>query len=154
MHACFVDQTAMAEIDLSTSMNKSCATTASMKKNLAYGTRGEMETSTHLPTPQHVHQQQDMELTANQAYVVTPNIPVEPNQCYVITTPSVDPDQLYATMEGDQQLELTENQAYTATPNIPVEPNQCYVTTTPSVDPDPLYGLGHAPTEEYDYIIP
>ena len=80
-----------------------------------------------------------MEFTKNQAYTVTPIIPVGPNQCYVTTTPSVDPDQLYATVEGEYQLyatvegeyqqqdmKLTANQAYAATSNIPVEPNQCY----------------------------
>ena len=44
-----------------------------------------------------------MEFTKNQAYMVTPIIPVEPNQCYVTTTPSLD-DQLYATVEGEYQL--------------------------------------------------
>ena len=98
------------------------------------------------------HQQQDMELTQNQAYVTTnipdavmwdhnsilsgsarchsgggtpatrhgahtnvttTNIPVETNQHYGTTTPSVD--QLYATVEGahqQQDMELAQNQAY------------------------------------------
>ena len=44
-----------------------------------------------------------MELIEKQAYTATPNIPVKPNQCYVTTTPSVDPEQLRATVEGQQQ---------------------------------------------------
>ena len=88
-------------------------------------------------TVEEKHQQQDMELKQNQAYAVaSTNIPVEPNQCYIPTTPSVDPDQLYAT----QDMELKQNQAYAvASTNIPVEPNQCYIPTTPLVDPDQLY---------------
>ena len=42
----------------------------SMEENLAYV---EVRTSTHLSTPSHVHQQQDMELTQNQAYVTNTN---------------------------------------------------------------------------------
>ena len=79
----------MMETEISTSMNESYSTITPMEANLAYGTHGEMNTFSHLPN---VHQQQDMELTENQAYTATPNIPVEPNQCYVTTTPSVDPD--------------------------------------------------------------
>ena len=67
-----------------------------------------------------------MEPSGNQACAANPIIPVEPNLCYG-TTPSVDPDQLYATVEEEHQqqdMELTENQAYTVTPNILVEPMQ------------------------------
>ena len=90
-----------------------------MEDNLAYGSCGEVAPSTHLPTPSHVHQQQDMELTQNQAYICTAtSIPVETNQCYGTTTPSVGPDQLYATVEegnssthGKQQ-QMTEEYDY------------------------------------------
>ena len=95
---------------------------------------------------------QDMELTENQAYAATPNIPVKPNEC-VTMTPSVDTDQLYDTVEGEHQqqdMELKVNQAYTATPNIPVEPNQCYGTMTPSVDPDELYATVEGEHQQQD----
>ena len=37
--------------------------------------------------PSHVHQQQDMQLTQNQAYVKSANtIPMKENECYVTTT--------------------------------------------------------------------
>ena len=40
-----------------------------------------------VPLPSHVHQQQDMELTQNQAYVKSANtIPMKENECYVTTT--------------------------------------------------------------------
>ena len=46
-----------------------------------------------------------------------------------VTNLSMDPEQLYATVERKQQedMEFRVNQAYAATPNIPVEPNQCYM---------------------------
>ena len=98
----------MMETEISTSMNKSYSTITPMEANLAYGTHGDMDTSSHhLPN---VHQQQDMELTENQAYIATPNIPVEPNQCYVTTTLSVDPDQLYATVKGEHDITRTSQQ--------------------------------------------
>ncbi len=43
-----------------------------------------------------------MALIQNQAYAPTATIiPVETNESYGITTPAVDPDQLYATVEGE-----------------------------------------------------
>ena len=44
----------------------------------------------------------DMDLKENQAYTATSNISMEPIQCYVTTTPSVDPDQFYATVESNK----------------------------------------------------
>ena len=48
------------------------------------------------------HQRQDMELTQNQAYITSPNIPVQPNECYGTTTHPVGSDQLYATVVEGQ----------------------------------------------------
>ena len=78
-------------------------------------------------------QQQDMKLTKNQAYAATPNIPVGPNPCYVTTTPSVDPDQLYAIAEGENNITV-HNTAHGSSSklNIPQTTQQ----------------------QEYDYIIP
>ena len=78
-------------------------TNVQVERNLAYGTCKETGTSKDLLTSTY----QLMELTKNQAYTVTPIIPVGPNQCYVTTTPSVDPDQLYVTVEGEHQLYAT-----------------------------------------------
>jgi hypothetical protein len=80
-------------------------------------------------TVEEEHQRQDIELSQNEAYTAT-NIPVHTNSTI---TPSIDPDQLYATVEGEQDIELSQNEAYTAI-NVPVETNQCYSTTTTSVD--------------------
>ena len=73
--------------------------------NPAYSCRGEMETSTHFPTSSQ-EKQRDMDLTQNQAYVAT-NVPMEPNQCYAS---SADPDQLYATVEGEHNITHTSQQ--------------------------------------------
>jgi hypothetical protein len=104
--------------------NECYVTNADMKENLAYGTCGEMETTT---PSQHIIQNQ------------VSNIPAEPNQCYGIATPPVDPDQLYATVEGED-MKLSQNEAYTAT-SILVDPNQCYGIGTDNVDtPIPTIG--------------
>lgn len=64
-------------------------------------------------TVQGEQQQQDMELTQNQAYVTTTNIPVEANECYGITAPSVGPDdQLYATVDGEHNISHTTQQSH------------------------------------------
>jgi hypothetical protein len=75
-------------------------------------------------------QLQDMILAVNQSYASTPNITVEPNQCYGPTTPSVpEPDELYVEVDDGERakhasrgMELMVNQAYAYTPNIPMEP--------------------------------
>ena len=70
---------------------------------------------------------------------------------------SVDPDQLYATVEEkhqQQDMELKQNQAYAvASTNIPVEPNQCYIPTTPSVDPDQLYATVRVECQQQGFEI-
>ena len=48
-----------------------------------------------------VHQEQDMQLTQNQAYVTSASVSMKPNECYGTTTPSMDSDLLYATVEGE-----------------------------------------------------
>jgi hypothetical protein len=56
---------------------------------------------------------------------------------YGATTLSGNPDELYATIDGEelqQDLQLTENQAYAATTNIPVVSNKC--TTLSAQDTD------------------
>ena len=81
--------------------------------NPANTSHGERETSTHmaeyveitdtdiltsmnatsrLPFPSCVHQEQDMPLTQNQAYVTSGNIPMKANESYGITTTSMDSD--------------------------------------------------------------
>jgi hypothetical protein len=145
---------------------------ATTESNLAYGAQGDMENSTkHLPSegprqhdvelsrgittssedPDELYDtidgeelRQVLQLTENQAYAATTNIPVLSNQCYSATTPSAQgPDEIYATIDGEEQqqdLQLTWNQAYTAATNIPVVSGQCYSTTTPSAqDADKLY---------------
>ena len=95
--------------------------------NPACTSHGERETSTHLPPSSHVgeddittsrnecystsrlpsptrprvHQQQDMQLTQNQAYVTSANVSMKPNESYGTTTTSMDSDLLYATVEGE-----------------------------------------------------
>ena len=101
------------------------------------------------------NQQQDMELIANEAYVTTPNIPVEANESYGTTTRSAGPDQLYATVEGEhihqqQDTKLTQNQPCIASPNIVVESNESYGFTTRSVGPDQLYATVEGESMSYD----
>ena len=95
--------------------------------NPACTSHGERETSTHLPPSSHVgeddiatstnecystsrlpsptrprvHQQQDMQLTQNQAYVTSASVSMKPNESYGTTTTSMDSDLLYATVEGE-----------------------------------------------------
>ena len=95
--------------------------------NPASTSHGERETSTHLPPSSHVgeddiatstnecystshlpsstrprvHQQQDMQLTQNQAYVTSASVSMKPNESYGTTTTSMDSDLLYATVEGE-----------------------------------------------------
>ena len=55
------------------------------------------------PTAPH-SDEQDLELQQNQAYIKTPGIPVEANECYGTTAAAVSSDELYATIteEGVQ----------------------------------------------------
>ena len=88
--------------------NDACNTNTSsdvIDANPAYSCHGEMETSTHFPTSSH-EKQRDMDLTQNQAYVAT-KVPLEPNHCYAS---SADPDQLYATVEGEHNITHTSQQ--------------------------------------------
>ena len=104
-------------------------TNVQVERNLAYGTCKEIETSKDLLTSTY----QLVELTKNQAYTVTPIIPVGPNQCYVTTTPSVDPDQLYATVEGERQLYATvegEYQLYATVEGEHLEQNMKLTVTS------------------------
>lgn len=57
--------------------------------NMTYGTN--KEAFPHLPTMQ---QQDDMDLTRNEAYTPT-NIPVEPNQCYDTPNQSHEEEEYY-----------------------------------------------------------
>ena len=58
--------------------------------------------TSHLPLPSRVHKQQDMQLTQNQAYVTSRNIPVKANECYDTT---MDSNHLYAAVEGDHEYD-------------------------------------------------
>ena len=55
----------------------------------------------------HVHQEQDMQLTQNQAYVTSVSVSMKLNECYGTTTPSMDSDHLYATVEGEHNTTHT-----------------------------------------------
>ena len=57
-----------------------------------------------------VHQEQDMQLTQNQAYVTSASVSMKPNECYGTTTPSMDSDLLYATVEGEHNTTHTSQQ--------------------------------------------
>ena len=62
------------------------------------------------PTPPRVHQQQDMQLTQNQAYITSASVSMKPNESYGITTTSMDSDLLYATVEGEHNTSHTSQQ--------------------------------------------
>jgi hypothetical protein len=91
--------------------NVKVATTVLFKSNLAYGAQGDM--------PSQEPRQHNVDLSNG------------------ATTLSENPDELYATIDGEelqQDLQLTENQAYAATTNIPVVSNKC--TTLSAQDTD------------------
>ena len=62
----------------------------------------ECYSTSRLPLPSRVHQQQDTELTQNQAYVTSGNIPVKANECYDTT---MDFNHLYTTVEGEHEYD-------------------------------------------------
>ena len=105
-----------------------------------------MNTTTRLPFPSCIHQQQDIQFTQNQ--LTSGNIPMKFNECYGTTTPSMDSDLLYATVEEEHNTTHTSQHG----------------TTTTSMDSDLLYATveeehntthtSQQPKEvEYDYII-
>ena len=61
----------------------------------------ESYSTSHLPLPSCVHQQQDMQLSQNQAYVTSASVSMKPNESYGTTTTSMESDLLYATVEGN-----------------------------------------------------
>jgi hypothetical protein len=81
--------------------------------------------------------QQDLQLTENQAYAATTNIPVVSDKCTTLS--AQDPDKLYVEVDdgemvkqGEYQLQdmiLAVNQSYASTPNITVEPLYMYSAT-------------------------
>ena len=79
----------------------------------------ECYSTSRLPLPSHVYQQQDMQLSQNQAYVTSANVSMKPNESYATTITSMDSDLLYATV----------NTSHTSQ----------HDTTTPSMDSDLLY---------------
>ena len=64
----------------------------------------ESYSTTHLP---HVHQQQSIQLSQNQAYITSANVSMKTNECYGTTTTSMDSDHLYATVEGEHNTSHT-----------------------------------------------
>jgi hypothetical protein len=87
------------------------------------------------------HQQQEIEISQNEAYTAT-NIPVETNQCYGTTTPSVDSN-LKPTCKGDSD----DDQQYV---DVGITQNQAYTIANDAVVPPAL----ETTKEEYDYINP
>ena len=68
-------------------MNLSILTTGAGDTNVVTVTNECYSISPVPSLPSHVHQQQDMQLTQNQAYVKSANtIPMKENECYVTTT--------------------------------------------------------------------
>ena len=79
--------------------------------------------------------QQDIQLTQNQAYVASGNIPVKPNESYGTTTTSMDSRLPFPPrLHQQQDMPLTQNQAYVTSGNIPMKTNESYGTTTTSMD--------------------
>lgn len=52
-------------------------------------------------TPAQPSDTQEVSLSANPAYITTPNIPTSDNQCYLNTSAAQDSDELYATPRGE-----------------------------------------------------
>ena len=76
----------------------------------------ECYSTSRLPLPSRgVYQQQDMQLTQNQAYVTSANVSMKPNESYGTTTPSMDSDLLYATVEGEHNTTHTSQHDTTMT---------------------------------------
>ena len=69
----------------------------------------ECYSTSHLPSPTRprVYQQQDMQLTQNQAYATSANVSMKPNESYSITTTSVDSELLHATVEEEHNTTHT-----------------------------------------------
>ena len=65
----------------------------------------ECYSTSRLPSPTHprVHQQQDMQLTQNQVSVTSASVSMKTNESFGTTTPSMDSDHLYATVDTSQQ---------------------------------------------------
>ena len=72
----------------------------------------ESYSTTYLP---HVHQQQSIQLSQNQAYVTSASVSMKPNECYGTTTASIDSDHLYATVEGEHSTTHTSQHDTTMT---------------------------------------
>ena len=68
---------------------------------------GESYSTAHLP---HVHQQQNIQLSQNQAYITSASVSMKTNECYGTTTASMDSDLLYATVEGEHNTTHTSQQ--------------------------------------------
>lgn len=86
-----------------TDTDKNSDLTYSLEVNCAYNAPSQMSTTTDHPTLSHVNQQQDIELSRNEAYVASTTTSME---CYGIKT---DSDQLYATptVEGERNTTHT-----------------------------------------------
>ena len=76
----------------------------------AFEVSNECYSTSHLILPSHVCQEQDMQLTQNQAYVTSASVSVKPNESYGITTTPMDSDLLYATVEGEHNTTHTSQQ--------------------------------------------
>ena len=75
----------------------------------------ESYSSSHLPLPSRVHQQQDMQLSQNQAYVTSASVSMKPNESYGTTTAPMDSDMLYATVKGEHNTSHTSQHDTTMT---------------------------------------
>ena len=92
----------------------------------------ECYSTSRLPLPSRgVYQQQDVQLSQNQAYVTSANISMKPNESYGTTTPSMDSDLLYATVEGEHNTTHTSQHDTTMTSHTSQQSKE----------------------EDYDYII-
>ena len=71
--------------------------------------------TSRLPLPSRVYQQQSMQLSQNQAYVTSASVSMKPNECYGTTTAPMDSDLLYATVEGEHNTSHTSQHDTTTT---------------------------------------
>ena len=68
-----------------------------------------------LPLPSRVYQQQSTQLSQNQAYVTSASVSMKPNESYGTTTSLMDSDMLYATVEGEPNTSHTSQHDTTMT---------------------------------------